>query len=82
MPQIYNPIISRNLLDFETRRVQSNGKSQVITIPKIFTDALNIERGDLVRFCFHSADRRKVVFEKISTADDRATDESKVSDTG
>jgi hypothetical protein len=73
MPQIYSSTASRNPLDFETRRTQANGKSIVVTLPKVFADALEIGRGDLVRFCFHSADKRKVVMEKIALDNDVIT---------
>jgi hypothetical protein len=60
-----NPNTAYKPLDFETRRVQVNGRSLVTVLPKMFTDALGIERGDLVRFHLHVADKRKLVIEKI-----------------
>lgn len=65
MIEVYNSNSSRNPLDFETRRVQSNGRSLVTVLPKMFTDALCIERGDLIRFHLHAADKSKLVIEKI-----------------
>jgi hypothetical protein len=66
MARIYDSVNnSRNPLDFETRRVQSNGRSLVISLPKHFTDQLQILRGDLMRFHLHVADKRKLVIEKI-----------------
>lgn len=70
MVQIYNSNSSRAPLDFETRRVQSNGRSLVISLPKQFTDQLQILRGDLMRFHLHIADKRKLVIEKISIDSD------------
>jgi hypothetical protein len=70
MPQIYNQNASRNPLAFETRRVQSNGRSLVVSLPKPFTDQLGILSGDLVRFHLHTVDKRKIVLEKIEMVDD------------
>ena len=53
-------------LNFETRRVQSNGRSLVTVLPKVFTDELRILRGDLIKFQFHTADKKKIVIEKIN----------------
>jgi len=65
MPQLYNARTAYNPLDFETRRVQSNGRSLVTVLPKLFTDRLGIVRGDMIRFHIHAADRKKLVIEKI-----------------
>ncbi len=70
MPQIHNQNASRNPLVFETRRVQSNGRSLVVSLPKPFTDLLGILRGDLIRFHLHTIDKRKIVLEKIEMDDD------------
>lgn len=70
MIQIYNSNSSRSPLDFETRRVQNNGRSLVISLPKQFTDKLGILRGDLIRFHLHVADKRKLVIEKIGVDSD------------
>ena len=66
--QVYNSTTAHNPLDFEMRRVQSNGRSLVTVLPKIFTDQLGIVRGDLIRFHINIADKRKLVIEKISIA--------------
>jgi antitoxin component of MazEF toxin-antitoxin module len=73
-------MIQRNPLDFETRRVQSNGRSLVISLPKQFTDQLNILRGDLIRFHLQVADKRKLVIEKINI--DGIDDGEKARDNG
>lgn len=68
MARIYDSVKnSRNLLNFETRRVQSNGRSLVIVIPKSYTDYLAIERGDLIKFRLQKdpGGRSKVIIEKI-----------------
>jgi hypothetical protein len=74
MVHIYRSNTSHNPLDFETRRVQSNGRSLVISLPKQFTDKLDIVRGDLMTFHLHVADKRKLVIEKIQigNTDDNA----------
>lgn len=54
MARIYDYVNNdRNLLNFETRRVQSNGRSLVTVLPKVYTDELGILRGDLIKFQFH-----------------------------
>jgi hypothetical protein len=70
MPQIHNQNASRNPLAFETRRVQSNGRSLVVSLPKPFTDQLGILRGDLIRFHLHTVNKRKIVLEKIEMVGD------------
>ena len=66
MARIYYVNNGRNLLNFETRRVQSNGRSLVTVLPKVYTDELGILRGDLIKFQFHTADKKKIVIEKIN----------------
>jgi hypothetical protein len=65
MVQIYNLNTAYKPLDFEIRRVQVNRRSLVTVLPKMFTDALEIERGDLIRFHLHVADKKELVFEKF-----------------
>ena len=75
MARIYHSVknsSSRNLLNFETRRVQSNGRSLVTVIPKSYTDYLAIERGDLIKFQLQKdpIGRSKVIIEKIDLHND------------
>ena len=76
MIQVYNPNTAYKPLDFETRRVQVNGRSLVTVLPKMFTDALGIERGDLIRFHLHAADKSKLVIEKIPIGTEMPTSSS------
>ena len=67
MTRINNSVNNtRNPLNFETRRVQSNGRSLVTVLPKMFADELGILRGDLIKFQYHTADKKKIVIEKIN----------------
>jgi hypothetical protein len=72
MPRINHTNDSRNRLNFETRRVQSNGRSLVTVIPKSYTDYLAIERGDLIKFQLQKDlnGRSKVIIEKINLQND------------
>lgn len=69
MTHIYNSNKTRNPLDFEVRRAQSNGRngqSLVVSIPKPFMDKLGISRGDLIRFHLDTTpNKRRMILEKI-----------------
>jgi bifunctional DNA-binding transcriptional regulator/antitoxin component of YhaV-PrlF toxin-antitoxin module len=56
------------VLTFETRRVQSNGRSLVTVIPKPYTDYLEIDRGDLIKFQLQKdpIGRTRIIIEKIN----------------
>lgn len=66
LTQIYKST-SRDVLTFETRRVQSNGRSLVTVIPKPYTDFLEIEKGDLIKFHLQKnpIGRNKIIIEKV-----------------
>jgi bifunctional DNA-binding transcriptional regulator/antitoxin component of YhaV-PrlF toxin-antitoxin module len=67
LTRIYNSAnYNRNPLNFETRKVESNGRSLVTVLPKMFTDELGILRGDIIKFQYYTADKRKIVIEKVN----------------
>jgi hypothetical protein len=65
MIQIYHSNNSRNPLAFETRRVQHNERSLMISLPMRFVDQLGILKGDLIRFYIPAEDKNKLILQKI-----------------
>jgi hypothetical protein len=68
--RIYNPVNNnKNPLNFETRRVQSNGRPLITVLSKLFIDELGILKCDPIKSQDHTANKKKIMIKlKVNEA--------------
>ena len=64
-PQIYDSSISRRPPVFETRRIQNNGNSLIMSLPLRVAQEVGIGAQDMVRIYVPRSNTRQIVIEKI-----------------
>jgi antitoxin component of MazEF toxin-antitoxin module len=65
IPQIYDSSVSRKPPVFETRRIQNNGNSLIVSLPLRVAQEVGIRAQDIVRIYIPRSNKRQIVMEKI-----------------
>ena len=63
-PQIYDATVSRRPGVFETRRVQKNGHSLIVSLPQRVVQEVGIGSQDIVRIYIPRNNTRQIIIEK------------------
>jgi hypothetical protein len=64
-PQIYDSSVARKPPVFETRRIQNNGNSLIVSLPLRVAQEVGIGAQDIVRIYIPRSNKRQIVMEKI-----------------